>query len=330
MTTISTDITFHFPPELFSLLVDAIPLLNRSKRDVLTFFRGAGVPEKMTSDFVAQLRDDPEAVKKHEIVRTVLERLNAKGESALRERREVLRRVVDFSNYDSCWPDDQLKAKGLVASIREVVNQKDAFTRMNKAREEERQARLSEGQRVAKEKRERSAKIEAAKQELFALFGSALSPQERGRKLETALNNLFHAYGVLVHKAFHLVGESGEGVIEQIDGVIEINGHLYFVEMKWYREPVGKPEISEHLVRLMSRSEVRGIFISASEYTEPAIHTVREFLQQKVLVLATLQEIIRLLEFQDDLAEFFTKKVQAAQIHKNPYYRPHDEPSSRG
>jgi hypothetical protein len=31
------------------------------------------------------------------------------------------------------------QAKGLVASIREVVNQKDAFTRMNNAREEERQ-----------------------------------------------------------------------------------------------------------------------------------------------------------------------------------------------
>lgn len=36
-----TDITFHYPPELFNLLVDAIPALNRGKRDVLVFFRGA-------------------------------------------------------------------------------------------------------------------------------------------------------------------------------------------------------------------------------------------------------------------------------------------------
>lgn len=94
--------------------------------------------------------------------------------------------------------------------------------------------------------------------------------------------------------------------------------------MKWYRNPVGKPEISEHLVRLMSRAEVRGIFISASDYTEPAILTAREFLQHKVVVLSTLHEIVRLLEQQDDLSEFFTKKVQAAQIHKNPYFCPHD------
>lgn len=327
MTGAPADITFHYPPELFNLLVDVLPLLNRSKRDVLVFFRGAGVPDSMTSDIAARLRATPKDVNKYDMVRTVLERLNAKGESALRERREVLRRVVDFTNFDTCWPDDQLKAKGLVASIREVVNQKDAFTRMNNAREEERQARLAEAQRVATEKRERSSKIEAAKQELYSLFGAAITAQERGKKLETALNNLFQAYGVLVHKAFHLVGEAGEGIVEQIDGVIELAGVLYFVEMKWYRNPVGKPEISEHLVRLMSRAEVRGIFISASDYTEPAIHTVREFLQHKVLVLATLQEFVRLLEQQQDLAEFLARKVQAAQIYKNPYFRPLDVPT---
>ncbi|AOI70056.1 restriction endonuclease [Burkholderia ubonensis] len=325
MTDIRADITFHYPPELFNLLVDVIPLLNRSKQDLLVFFRGAGVPGSMTSDIATRLRAAPKEVNKYEIVRTVLERLNAKSEASLRERREVLRRVVDFASFDSCWPDDQLKAKGLVASIREVVNQKDAFTRMNNAREEERHARLVESLRSSSERRERMSRIENAKQGLYALFGTLATVQERGKMLETALNNLFQAYGVLIHKAFHLVGDAGEGIVEQIDGVIELGGALYFVEMKWYRNPVGKPEISEHLVRLMSRAEVRGIFISASDYTEPAIHTVREFLQHKVLILSTLQEIVRLLERQDDLAEFFAKKVQAAQIHKNPYFCPYSD-----
>lgn len=138
MTSTSADVTFHYPPELFNLLVDVVPLLNRSKQDVLIFFRGAGVQEPMTADIAARLKASPKEVNKYEIAHTILERLNAKGEVALRERREVLRRVVDFANFDSCWPDDQLKAKGLVASIRDVVNQKDAFTRMNNAREEER------------------------------------------------------------------------------------------------------------------------------------------------------------------------------------------------
>jgi hypothetical protein len=47
--------------------------------------------------------------------------------------------------------------------------------------------------------------------------------------------------------------------------------------------------------------------------------------QHKVLIRSTLQEIVRLLEKQDNLAEFFTKKILAAQIHKNPYFCLHGD-----
>jgi restriction system protein len=320
--TSEADITFHYPPELFNLLVDTIPLLNRSKKDVLLFFRGAGVPEDMVKDLRDRLSSAPTEINKYEIVRTVLERLNSRGEAALRERRETLRRVVDFTNFDSCWPDDRLKAKGLVAAIREVRYQKDAFTRINLERERERTARLAETERTTRAKREKTAKIEAAKIELYSLFGAAITPQARGKKLETVLNNLFHAYGILVQDSFHLVGAAGEGIVEQIDGVIEINGVLYFVEMKWYQNAVGRAEISEHLVRLIARAEARGIFIAANDFTEPAVHTSREFLQHKIIILISLQEIVRLLEKQDEFSEFLLAKVQAAQIHKNPYFKP--------
>jgi len=319
-----TDITYHYPPELLALLVDTIPLLCKTKKDVLLFFRGAGTPEFAMAGPRQRLKDAPGMINKYEIARMILVQLNERGESTLRERREVLRRVVEFSNFDGCWPADQLKAKGLVTSIREVVNQKDAFTRMDQAREAERQARLAQGQEQANARRDRLAKIEAAKNEFYGLFGGGISGPTRGKKLEAALNNLFKAYGILVRNAFHLIGSDGEGIVEQIDGVIEINGILYFVEMKWYKGPIGKAEISEHLVRLISRAEARGIFISASEYTEPAVLTAREFLQHKLVTLANLQELVRMLEQQGDLADFFTRKIQAAQIHKNPYFRPLD------
>ena len=324
MTESASDITFHYPPELLNLLVDAVPLLNRSKKDVLLFFRGAGVHDSMFRDLRDELKNNPRETNKFHIVRTILERLNEHGDRTLRERREVLRRVVDFGNFDGCWPNDQLKAKGLVAAIRDIVNQKDSFTRMNLERQRERQARLTETQQKIRWKQERASKIEAAKTEFYKLFATSLSAQARGKKLETVLNNLFHAYGILVQESFHLVGNQGEGVVEQIDGVVELKGDLYFVEMKWFRGPVGKGEISEHLVRLMFRAEGRGIFISASDYTKPAIDAAREFLQRKILVMATLAELVRLLEGQGELDEFLLKKVHAALIHKNPYFRPLD------
>ncbi len=35
----SIDITFHYPPELMSLLIDTIPLLNKSKKMYFFFFK---------------------------------------------------------------------------------------------------------------------------------------------------------------------------------------------------------------------------------------------------------------------------------------------------
>jgi restriction system protein len=84
------DITFHFHPDLFNLLVDTIPRLNRSKKDTLLFFIGAGIDESVTGDIQGTLNSNPESISKFEIARTVLRRLNEQGEVALRLRREVL------------------------------------------------------------------------------------------------------------------------------------------------------------------------------------------------------------------------------------------------
>ncbi len=318
------DITYQYPPELFNLLVDTIPLLNKGKGDVIEFFRGAGVSSLVLQSMAKRISHDREAVSKYRIARDVLQDMNQRGEIALRERRELLRRTVEFSNFDACWPNDQMKAKGHIASIREIVNQKDAFTQINQERERERQGRLAEAEAARLVQQQRVDRIRGAKAKFYALFSATGSPQERGKKLEDALNSVFAAYGVSVVGAFHLSGQEGEGIVEQIDGVIRLDGSLVLVEMKWYKQPVGKPEISEHLVRLIGRAETRGLFISASAYTEPAITVAREFLQHKVIVLAHLDEFVRLLDSEGDLQVFLTKKMDAAQTHKNPYFRPLD------
>lgn len=318
------DIVFHYPPELFDLLVDTIPRLNRSKKGVLLFFKGAGVSDSMLADLRVIIATTPDNIDKFTITRTVLERMNAKGEATLRERREVLRRVVEFANYDSCWPNDRLKAKGLVAAIRNVVGEKDSFTRMKQERDLERQARSSMLQNAARQKKEQLQRIEDAKRAVYALFNPEMKGRVRGKKLESALNDLFDAFGIGVRKAFHLAGEHNEGIVEQVDGVVEVDAHVYLVEVTWYSAPVGKAKISQHLVRLMGRAEARGIFFSASEYTKAAVAAARECLQHKVVVLATLDEVVRVLESQDDLGGFLRKKVDGAMIDRNPYLRPYD------
>jgi hypothetical protein len=137
--------------------------------------------------------------------------------------------------------------------------------------------------------------------------------------LEGVLNSLFQVYGILIREAFALTGNDGEGVIEQIDGVIGIDGQLYLIEMKWWDKPIGVPEISQHLVRVFCRAESRAIIISASNFTGPAVNRCKDALQQKVVILCTLQEIVNLLEIEGDLCDFIRKKVQAAIVDRNPF-----------
>ena len=84
-------VTFQYPPELFSLMVDAIPVLCKSKKDVILFFRGAGVPASMTADIETALQTNPDTVRKHESARTILTRVNEGGDALLAARRELAR-----------------------------------------------------------------------------------------------------------------------------------------------------------------------------------------------------------------------------------------------
>ena len=43
-------LTLHYPPELLNFLVDTIPILCRSKKDLPLFFKGAGIDSILTND----------------------------------------------------------------------------------------------------------------------------------------------------------------------------------------------------------------------------------------------------------------------------------------
>jgi restriction system protein len=314
------DIVFHYPPELFQLLGDTIPRLCRSKEDVLTFFQGAGVPATFTADFAAALRRDRESVKKFPMTKTILTRLNEQGERTLGERRSVLRRVVEFEDFSTCWPEDELKAKGLVSEVRRVVNVKDSFTRLDNERDAERRKRREIQQAEERKLQAARTRLKGVRQDLLALFNET-DPQKRGKALEGVLNRLFKESGVLVTEAFTVCGEHGEGVVEQIDGLIEFEGQHYLVEMKWWNKPLGVPEVSTHFARIFFRGQARGILISASGYGEPALAISREALQKTVIVLAGLDEIVLLLEREVDLRPWLKEKISAAIGLKNPFHR---------
>lgn len=313
---------YHFPPELFQQLVDVLPLLTKSKKDLVLFFRGAGMTPSMTVDIDEALAADRSSLNKYDITRQLLTQLNEAGDAALTVRRQLVRRVVEFEDFSRCYENNALQARGLVAEIQRVVNVKDSFTRMNQARERAEQevqaAHTVQREAELKARKDRQARIAAAKEELFALFTEG-DPHRRGKAVESALNHLFAAYDILVAEDFRRKGVAGEGVLEQIDGVIEVDKDLFLVEMKWWAENLSGEVLSSHVSRLMMRAGVSGLYISSSDYTASALELANDVLQQRVLVLCTLQEIVALLEREGDLADFIRAKVRAAKLNRIAY-----------
>lgn len=313
------DERYHYPPDVFNLLVDTIPLLCKSKDDVLIFLRGAGVPQEDLAAMTAKVRIDRNSVSKFAIVRDVLEKLNKRGDTGLGARREVIKRVVEFEEFSMCWPTDIYKAKANVGDLARIVNAKDSFTRMNKQREAAQEEINSKARAELKAATEKRRKLENVRDRLNALFGMDSEPQKRGKLLEGVLNDLFRAHGILVREDFKRQDPTGNIVVEQIDGVIEFEGHIYLVEMKWLKSPVGVDDLGAHMMRLFARADARGIFISNSDFTSSAIAECITHSTQKTMALCTLREIVMLLMKECDLAKFLRDKVRAAVIDKKPY-----------
>ena len=311
---------YHYPPELFQLLVDTIPRLCRSKRDVLLFFRGAGVRRTMFRDLERRLAEDASSINKFDMARTLLTRLNEAGDGALGERRALLQRVHDFEDFSTCWENDRLEAQGLVGQIRQVVNVKDSFTRMRQEREQEARKHRDTARREAEVLQQKRETLDTIRRDLTHLFAME-DARRRGVLLEDILNRFFQTDGILLRESFARTGDPGQGVVEQIDGVVELEGEIYLVEMKWLKNPLGPGDVAPHLVRVFGRQSSRGIFISYSGYTDAAINTCKEALVNAVVVLCTLQELVLLVESASDLKDFLKDKVRGAIVDKEPLTR---------
>ena len=313
------DDRFHYPPDVFNLLVDTIPLLCKGKDDVLLFLRGAGVPSDDLVEMQAKVRADRKLVSKFAIVRDALEKLNKRGDAGLGPRREVIKRVVEFEHFSMCWENDVHKAKANVGDLARIVNHRDSFTRMNQQRE------AAQAEVTAKARAEREAAaakrrtILEVRDRLNSLFGLDAEPQRRGKLLEGVLNDLFRAYGILIREDFKRQDPTCSVVVEQIDGVIEFEGSIYLVEMKWLSTSVGVADLGSHMMRLFAREGVRGLFISNSDYSASAIAECITHSNNKTMALLTLREIVMLLMSERDLMALLRSKVRAAILDKKPF-----------
>ncbi|MBE8968412.1 hypothetical protein IQ277_19955 [Nostocales cyanobacterium LEGE 12452] len=87
---------FHFSPDFLNLLVDTIPKLCKSKKDVLIFFESAGVSKKDLADVSEKVDKDTNSINKYEIARTVLVAIESDRYSTLPVSANQLLRVMEL------------------------------------------------------------------------------------------------------------------------------------------------------------------------------------------------------------------------------------------
>src|SRR5207244_1498117 len=119
---------------------------------------------------------------------------------------------------------------------------------------------------------------------------------------------------ILVRESFRVVEGKALGVVEQIDGVVELEGALYLVEAKWLSGPVGVEDVSRHLVRIQNRYSSRGLFVSVTDFSPAALKTCEDALQRTVVMLALFEEINEVLEHYGDLKAWLKKKVSITTV----------------
>lgn len=311
------DTYFHFPPDLFNLLVDTIPRLNKTKKDLLLFFQNVGVPSQYLHKYYVLLNTNRSQFKKFDVTREILGWLNQESDRMLGVRRKLLQRVIEYEAFESCYPNDKDRAKANVADIKKMVQLKDTVTKFeNLLNKEQNEKILKQKEKLDKIKKSKE-NFEILRQRFTNLF-SIQNPQERGKKLEKVLNDIFAYFKIGVKEDFVIYDDETGKNYEQIDGVVEINHYLTLLEMKWEKNSLGADKVGRFMSRLMVRRNVDGIIISYSSFTETALMTAKEALAVSVLALIDLKDIFDVLNQEKDLSEFFSEIIKNVKLYKNP------------
>jgi restriction endonuclease Mrr len=191
---------------------------------------------------------------------------------------------------------------------------------MKQERDNEREKHKKEYIQRQEQLEERKKKINEIGKRLYSLF-SEENAQKRGKLFESVLNSYFGVFDILIKEDFRRIGERpGDGIVEQIDGIIEFEGKIFLVEMKWKKDKIGNEDIYAHLGRIYHRPNVHGIFISASGYTPSALEAAKEsFVKGALLLFFDLKEFVMIIEKQIDFKQYLRQKVEAATLNKEVY-----------
>jgi hypothetical protein len=133
---------------------------------------------------------------------------------------------------------------------------------------------------------------------------ATLAPHPRGRALQILFADMAEQNG----------WSQEEGVrtsSEEIDVVISREREYFLIECKWERESIGASVIREFYGKLRNRAMTNGLMASMSGFTPPSVDQVRDYANDRLIILFGPRDICALMYGRATLTDLLNEKYDA-------------------
>ena len=242
--------TQRLPQDIANLLASCIKHLIWYKNSIISFFEECGVPQSI----ILQVRREKNTATL-KLVPMVLEQLYAKDNEGFQVALTMLTKLDYWKDIHSV-PDERKDMA--IAALKELQKAYRIFM-AQKLYEQEQNAQIERDNRL------RTKKLDHTKLQNFRdRFDRTyfLEPKKRGDAYEKLLNDIFSYCFPNAFQAFNRTGE-------QVDGQFYFDGHFYFVEIRWRKEPASAADVSvlRDRARAGFAEDVRAVFISYNDFS---------------------------------------------------------------
>src|SRR5208337_1848829 len=257
----------RLPQDITNLLAHCIRDLIWYKDNIISFFEECGVPRAI----ILQARRD-KSTPTLKLLPLILDQLYSKGDEGFQVARTMLTKIYYWKDVHTVPEDRRDKA---VAALKELQKAYKTYTAQERYEREQRT-------QIERDERLNVGKLDHIKlQDFRDRFDKIyfLEPKPRGDAYEKLLNDVFSYYFPDAFQGFNRKGE-------QVDGQFYFDGHWYFVEIRWRREPASAADVSvlRDRARTGFAGDVRAVFISYNGFSPDCLDSL-DASRERVILL---------------------------------------------
>lgn len=288
----------EIPLDLRERMHACILALFWPKKKIIEFLDDVGVPQDLVPSIDSGLS-------RRDLVTEAFSNLSASPDRGYAAFQAMIDQLSTWSYFDPYYFDD-LKKLDRGEAAKQIDTLKRAVERRN-ANVQNRRANAASTQK----RRNSAADLSTLKRAFDKMFGTGMTPQERGRLFEIFLKELFGRQSIKMGDPFRLTGE-------QVDGSFKFEGENYIVEAKWQDPSTSTQQLYAFAHKVDGKLYGRGLFISANGFSNESIKAIVHGKHIQTILMDG-EDVQYVLEDRISLEALLDYKIRAAQTRGEVY-----------